>query len=130
MKIISRNKAVGVDCLPDNLYGSEEFTRMIHETVNSVIFKEGKMNPEIYTSRIVPLVKDSEALMNLRNIRLLTIQSMMIRVVEALVKNKLEPLIKDNDIRKKYMGNGQIGFVPEAGCDLHVYRLLRNIANK
>ena len=57
---------------------------------------------------------------------------MMIRVVEALIKQKLEPIIIDNETRMKYMGFGQIGFVPGAGTgtEIHVHRLLERIAIK
>ena len=66
----------------------------------------------------MPLVKESKEVMTTRNIRLLTIQPMMIRVVEALVKLKLDPIVRDNEMRQKYMGNGQIGFVLGAGTEL------------
>ena len=78
----------------------------------------------------MPLVKDDKKMMNCRNIRLLTIQPMLLRVVEALIKQKLDPIIRDNETRKKYMGDWQIGFVPGAGTELHVHRLLRRIENR
>jgi len=59
--------------------------------------------------------------MNTRNIRLLTIQSMMIRVVEALVKLKMDYIVRDNSLRKSYMGNGYIGFVLGLRTELNVH---------
>ncbi len=68
--------------------------------------------------------------MTTRNVRLLTINPMMVRVVEALIKKKLEPLVEDNSFRAKYMGKGQVGFIPGTETDLHIYRLLKRIKLK
>jgi len=54
------------------------------------------MDPKIYMSRIVPLVKDEKALRNKRNIRILYILPMMYRIIESLIKIKLEKIITDN----------------------------------
>ena len=54
----------------------------------------------------------------------------MVRVVEVFIKQKLEPIITDNETRMKYMGFGQIGFVQGAGTKIHVHRLLKRIAIK
>ena len=35
---LARNKAVGLDCLPDNLYSCEEFRRILREAINSESF--------------------------------------------------------------------------------------------
>ena len=42
IKIIDRNKAVGLDCLSDNLYNSEEFWVLLQRTINSDSFRKGE----------------------------------------------------------------------------------------
>jgi len=85
------------------------------------------MDDSYYTSRIVPLIKDRNSLFDESNIRLLTINPILIKTVEALIKNRLHILIKDNRTRTELMGKSQIGFINYGSTDIHIYRFTEKI---
>ena len=87
------NKTVSWDLLPDTLLNSERFLMIIREALNSEEYRTQGMPDVFYDTRIIPITKDSGKPMTPENTRLIAINPLLTRVMEAVVKNRLNPLI-------------------------------------
>ena len=66
--------------------------------------------------RVVALVKNSYAPRTRENIRLLAINPLLIRVLEAVVKKRLAHIVADEALKKSLMEKTQLEFILGGIC--------------
>ena len=128
---LARNKALGIDCLPDNslhaiakLTGEEDGfdgTQFLQERINE-IFQMRVWPAYLGTARFVPLSKTDSAFPVPDNVRTIAVLPAISKLIEICILQRLEPLAYRNIF---LVDNAQSGFRPGSGTEVHLVRVLK-----
>ena len=118
MALISSNKGLGIDCIPDTILqdNQPEVRRKLVDFVNS-LFKKSEIPIPYNCARLHLLNKLKSGVPSLEDLRPIMISSPIIKLIESIalkeLKGKLEPQICSTQTR----------FITGLGTQTHILRL-------
>ena len=133
LKRLAKNKALGVDCLPDNTlhqiaklsFEKDQFdgTEFLRSRVNA-IFARVNWPSYLGTAKFVPLSKTDSEYPAPNDVRTIAVLPAISKLIEICILGRLEAVAySDNRI----IDDAQSGFRPGSGTEVHLVRVLRAI---